>query len=1043
MKYRHNTGQNQPIVNTTDDTSDALLRARTLTPPVCTAADSPTANSGRGMMNARRSINGRWRSMAILIVFAAMLAVCISPVCIAADSQNLQAAGWDSWSSNRPIHINNTGGSALTNYQINISLPDGINETSLRVVNVSSSASVPHWCENVTGGNCYELWFNATDIPEGDPAGGWCNDTYVIYYGNDSASSTSDYNATFTKSYNTSGLVLELHIDEGSGHSQTNDTSGEGNNGTLTNMNTTGNGNATSGWQGVDGGQWDNRSVVFAGDQLRFDGGDDHVNCGNDASLNIADAITVAGWVKGNTQADSRGLISKMSGGVNTRSWSIYSESTSNKLTMILSQYGTYPANCKLYTTSISVLDGTWHHISFTFTSNTLKIYVDGVEDTGVTKTTDNTVSSLYSSSDDVCIGAFSNPSNYLNGDIDEVRIYNRTLSGDEIYRQYIRSKYAANAPTAVLGAAEAPTLSSAARDTDTQITVTMSEDVADPAAANTGGFTVAETGDPGTAYTVSAIAAGASADLVVLTVADMSASGAAGVTVTYTAGGEGLIEDTAGNLLETDATGVAVAAWDTAAPTLDSWTLNIGAKTATLTFNETVNASTLNVTAVTIQNAATATGGHNYTLADSTTASSNGASIVIDLSATDFSAIIADSGLAVNKETSWITITAAAIDDLAGNDVTAITNGNGLQATTYTAGTLYRINVTPTLESLNISEYQEFTATAKDQYGHNKSVTFTWYTNPSGVGTLNATTGSVVNFTARHAGRTEIYAVNGSVSSNATDEVWVTVNATTNTTTVSGGNATATSGDSTAIVNLTNTTVTGMINFTEMGDPVNSSEANGSTTGLGTDVELIKGVDVNVSTNITRTLANDTSGNSYVHIRIDYNQSQIDGRGIDENTLYIYKWVTSSSSWVKLVEGSPSYCVANGRNTTANYVYANVTECSILGLGGSVPSDGNGGGSTGGSTGGGSGTYPPGWFGTPTPTVTATKAPAASATGTATVAPPGERVTPTPTKRPDAAKTTTPAATETAKNGAPGFTAVFVIAGMLAVAYAMMRRRR
>jgi PGF-CTERM protein len=50
--------------------------------------------------------------------------------------------------------------------------------------------------------------------------------------------------------------------------------------------------------------------------------------------------------------------------------------------------------------------------------------------------------------------------------------------------------------------------------------------------------------------------------------------------------------------------------------------------------------------------------------------------------------------------------------------------------------------------------------------------------------------------------------------------------------------------------------------------------------------------------------------------------------------------------------------------------------------------------------------------------------------------------VTPTPTKRPDATKTTTPTATETAKKDTPGFTAVFVIAGMLAVAYAMMRRR-
>jgi hypothetical protein len=97
------------------------------------------------------------------------------------------------------------------------------------------------------------------------------------------------------------------------------------------------------------------------------------------------------------------------------------------------------------------------------------------------------------------------------------------------------------------------------------------------------------------------------------------------------------------------------------------------------------------------------------------------------------------------------------------------------------------------------------------------------------------------------------------------------------------------------------------------------------------------------------------------------------------------------------------------------------------FGLVGSIPTGGGGGG-----------TYPPGWFETPTPAVTATKTPAASATATATAtsAPPSEHVTPTPA--PTAEGTTA----ETAKKSASGFTAVFVIAGMLAAAYAVMRRR-
>jgi hypothetical protein len=140
------------------------------------------------------------------------------------------------------------------------------------------------------------------------------------------------------------------------------------------------------------------------------------------------------------------------------------------------------------------------------------------------------------------------------------------------------------------------------------------------------------------------------------------------------------------------------------------------------------------------------------------------------------------------------------------------------------------------------------------------------------------------------------------------------------------------------------------------------------------------------------------------------------------------------------LVAGNPSYCIANGRDTIADYVRVNVTNCSIFRLTGSPKATPT---PSGGSS-GGSGTYPPGWFGTQAPAVTATKAPAASAT--ATDAPPGERVTPAPTKKPAAAKADAPAAegTTTTKpaKGALGFTAVFVIAEMLAVAYAMMRRR-
>ena len=75
----------------------------------------------------------------------------------------------------------------------------------------------------------------------------------------------------------------------------------------------------------------------------------------------------------------------------------------------------------------------------------------------------------------------------------------------------------------------------------------------------------------------------------------------------------------------------------------------------------------------------------------------------------------------------------------------------------------------------------------------------------------------------------------------------------------------------------------------------------------------------------------------------------------------------------------------------------------------------------------GGDGTDPPEWGETPTPTVTPTATPTATPT-----------VTPTAPTKPAVAEET-----PTKKKGIPGFTAVFVVAGLLAIAYLMLHAER
>jgi hypothetical protein len=121
----------------------------------------------------------------------------------------------DSWCNsdyaNRiDININNTGGPALTDYQIYMNLSTNpINETSLRVYNATSCVLRAHWCEDITSGNCTKLWINYSAVA----ASVWVNNT-AIYYDNAAASSVSNGTNTFEFFDDFDGTSLDTGISE-------------------------------------------------------------------------------------------------------------------------------------------------------------------------------------------------------------------------------------------------------------------------------------------------------------------------------------------------------------------------------------------------------------------------------------------------------------------------------------------------------------------------------------------------------------------------------------------------------------------------------------------------------------------------------------------------------------------------------------------------------------------------------------------------------------------------------------------------------------
>ena len=84
-----------------------------------------------------------------------------------------------------------------------------------------------------------------------------------------------------------------------------------------------------------------------------------------------------------------------------------------------------------LDTTGDYILTGTWHHIMCTWDGTIANIYIDGVN-----RASCNWSGTLGTNDVALGIGAYSNDgvswSDYFNGVIDEVAIYNRALSASE-----------------------------------------------------------------------------------------------------------------------------------------------------------------------------------------------------------------------------------------------------------------------------------------------------------------------------------------------------------------------------------------------------------------------------------------------------------------------------------------------------------------------------------------------------------------------------------------------------------------------------------
>jgi len=175
---------------------------------------------------------------------------------------------------------------------------------------------------------------------------------------------------------------------------------------------------------------------------LSFSGGyDEYVDCGNAASLNITNAITLSAWVNTNDAGNSEDnpYVTKGNnsyalrhGAGNSIGFYIY-DSTSPFS-------ATYAVN--------SGFNGVWHHLAGTYDGNNLNLYIDGEP-----MATTAHVGTIDISAFNVNIGSDAAQTwMWYNGLIDDVRIYSRGLSQQEIQQIIVTKSEFATRPSPASG---------------------------------------------------------------------------------------------------------------------------------------------------------------------------------------------------------------------------------------------------------------------------------------------------------------------------------------------------------------------------------------------------------------------------------------------------------------------------------------------------------------------------------------------------------------------------------------------------------------
>ncbi|MCI0682547.1 MAG: Ig-like domain-containing protein [Gemmataceae bacterium] len=203
------------------------------------------------------------------------------------------------------------------------------------------------------------------------------------------------------------GLVLALSFNASSGATAT-DTSGLGNNGT------------------VSGATWSTTGKY--GNALSFDGTNDLVTVPDAASLDLTTGMTLEAWVRPTTINGWETVILKEAPG--ELAYALYADNNGNDSGGPRRPAGWIRQGSTSYGTAgtAQLAVNTWTHLASTYDGAALRLFVNGVQVSSLARS-----GSMLVTGNPLRVGGNNVWSEWFNGLIDEVRVYNRALTAAEI----------------------------------------------------------------------------------------------------------------------------------------------------------------------------------------------------------------------------------------------------------------------------------------------------------------------------------------------------------------------------------------------------------------------------------------------------------------------------------------------------------------------------------------------------------------------------------------------------------------------------------